>query len=202
MTEEAFFSSAAQKDCFTELDVEQFEVVATLDSHTSEICQDMDGKHFPMSQWEVGTTAPPFHVRCRSTTVPYFDDDFGVVGERAARGQDGKTYFVPADMTYKEWDKAFVQGDKSDLKEATPDDTIKVQEKISDQNAKIDDLKQQFSDITEGYSYDECRIFRNEIRTFMYFQLIYTWMKKHRIFTLILFLLSVTASVDLIPEFP
>lgn len=155
MTEEAFFSSAAQKDCFTELDVEQFEVVATLDSHTSEICQDMDGKHFPMSQWEVGTTAPPFHVRCRSTTVPYFDDDFGAVGERAARGQDGKTYFVPADMTYKEWDKAFVQGDKSDLKEATPDDTIKVQEKISDQNAKIDDLKQQFSDITEGYSYDE-----------------------------------------------
>ena len=26
MTEEAFFSSAAQKDCFTELDVEQFEI--------------------------------------------------------------------------------------------------------------------------------------------------------------------------------
>ena len=128
MTEEAFFSSAAQRDCFTELDVEQFEVVATLDSHTSDICQDMDGKHFPMSQWEVGTTAPPFHVRCRSTTIPYFDDDFGSVGERAARGQDGKTYFVPANMTYKEWEKAFVQGDKTGLSEIKPDDTIKVKE--------------------------------------------------------------------------
>ena len=76
MTEEAFFNSAAQKDCFAELDVEQFEIVATLDSHTSDICREMDGKHFPMSQWEVGVTAPPFHVWCRSTTVPFFDDEF------------------------------------------------------------------------------------------------------------------------------
>ena len=83
MTEEAFFSSAAQKDCFTELDVEQFEIVATLDSHTSDICRGMDGKHFPMSEWKVGVTAPPFHVHCRSTTVPYFDDEFDAVGERA-----------------------------------------------------------------------------------------------------------------------
>lgn len=120
MTEEAFFSSAAQKDCFEELDVEQFEVVATLDSHTSEICQDMDGKHFPMSQWEVGVTAPPFHVWCRSTTVPYFDDEFDAVGERAARGADGKTYYVPADMTYKQWEKSFVEGDKSGLQEMNP----------------------------------------------------------------------------------
>lgn len=109
MTEEAFFSSAAQKDCFDELDVEQFEIVATLDSHTSDICRGMDGKHFPMSEWKVGVTAPPFHVHCRSTTVPYFDDEFDTVGERAARGADGKTYYVPADMTYEQWSKKFVK---------------------------------------------------------------------------------------------
>lgn len=113
MTEEAFFSSAAQKDCFEELDVERYEIVATLDSLTSEICQEMDGKNFPVSQWEVGTTAPPFHVWCRTTTVPYFDDEFGRIGQRAARGENGKTYYVPADMTYKEWKKEFVDGDKS-----------------------------------------------------------------------------------------
>jgi len=131
MTEEAFFSSAAQKDCFTELDVEQFEIVATLDSHTSDICRGMDGKHFPMSEWKVGVTAPPFHVHCRSTTVPYFDDEFDAVGERAARDEEtGKTYFVPGNMTYKEWEKAFVNGgDKSGLQEALPDDTIKTEEK-------------------------------------------------------------------------
>lgn len=63
-----------------------------------------------MSEWKVGVTAPPFHVHCRSTTVPYFDDEFDAVGERAARDEEtGKTYFVPGNMTYKEWDKAFVQ---------------------------------------------------------------------------------------------
>lgn len=141
MTEEAFFSSAAQKDCFNELDVEQFEVVATLDSHTSEICQGMDGKHFPMSQWEIGVTAPPFHPYCRSTTVPYFDDDLGSVGERAARGSDGKTYHIPANMTYEDWKKSFVDGGtKTDLN-------------IVDTN--LDDLEKQFKELTDGYSYDD-----------------------------------------------
>ena len=117
MTEQAFFSSAAQKDCFNELDVERYEVVATLDSHTSEICQNLDGQVFPMKDFQPGVTAPPFHVWCRSTTVPYFEDNFG--GERAARGLDGKTYFVPDNMTYKEWNEAFVDGNVEGLKEVT-----------------------------------------------------------------------------------
>lgn len=147
MTEEAFFSSAAQKDCFTELDVEQFEIVATLDSHTSDICRGMDGKHFKMSEWKVGVTAPPFHVHCRSTTVPYFDDEFDAVGERAARDEEtGKTYFVPGNVTYKEWDKAFVQGDKSDLQEINPDDTIKTEEQNFDIEGNTTKLKGAMSD--------------------------------------------------------
>lgn len=155
MTEEAFISSVAQKDAFEELDVEEFEIVATLDSHTSDICQDMDGKHFPMSQYEVGSTAPPFHVWCRSTTVPYFNDEWSV-GERAARGEDGKTYYVPDSMTYHDWSKSFVDGgDKSELKEIKNDDTMSLKNKISDQDNKIDELKNQFSDATDGYSYDE-----------------------------------------------
>lgn len=114
MTEEAYFSSAAQKDCFQDLGVEQYEIVATLDSHTSDICQNLDGQVFPMKDFEPGVTAPPFHVYCRSTTVPYFEEDFGQVGKRAARGEDGKTYYVSADMTYKEWKKSFVDGGDKD----------------------------------------------------------------------------------------
>ncbi|WP_338547833.1 minor capsid protein [Emergencia sp. JLR.KK010] len=108
MTEQAFFSAAAQKDAFNELGVEEYEIVATLDSHTSEICQQLNGKHFPMSQYEPGVTAQPFHVSCRSTTCPYFDDEFTVGEMRAARGEDGKTYQVPADMTYPEWRESLV----------------------------------------------------------------------------------------------
>lgn len=116
MTEQAYFSSAAQKDCFNDLDVEEYEIVATLDSHTSDICRSLDGKVFKMSDYKPGVTAPPFHVYCRSTTAPHFKDNFDA-GERAARGADGKTYYVPDDVTYSEWKKAFVDGDKSEFAE-------------------------------------------------------------------------------------
>lgn len=116
MTEQAYFSSAAQKDCFNDLDVEEYEIVATLDSHTSDICRSLDGKVFKMSDYKPGATAPPFHVYCRSTTAPHFKDNFDA-GERAARGADGKTYYVPDDVTYSEWKKAFVDGDKSGFAE-------------------------------------------------------------------------------------
>lgn len=116
MTEQAYFSSAAQKDCFNDLDVEEYEIVATLDSHTSDICRSLDGKVFKMSDYKPGVTAPPFHVYCRSTTAPHFKENFDA-GERAARGADGKSYYVPDDVTYSEWKKAFVDGDKSGFAE-------------------------------------------------------------------------------------
>lgn len=125
MTEQAYFHSVAQKSAFEELEVEEFEIVATLDSHTSEICQEMDGKVFPMSQYEAGVTAPPFHVFCRTVTVPYFEDNF--TGERAARGADGKTYYVPDNMTYKKWKQAMVGGDTSGLKVIDNIDDLKKQ---------------------------------------------------------------------------
>ena len=109
MTESAAIASRAQEDCFKELGVEEYEIVATLDSHTSEICQDMDGKVFKMSEREIGLNAPPFHVNCRTTTVPYFNDEWSKNTERAARDENGDTYYVPADMTYKEWESKVVE---------------------------------------------------------------------------------------------
>lgn len=144
MTEEAYFSSAAQKECFNDLDVEEYEIVATLDSHTSEICQNMDGKVFPMKDYEPGVTAPPFHVWCRSCTVPYFRENFGQIGERAARGEDGKTYYLPEDMKYDDWKKSFANDDKSNLKEIKPEQTfIQKKEAIYNNEQKISNLYEQ-----------------------------------------------------------
>ena len=111
MTESAYFSSTTQKECFKELDVERYEIVATLDDHTSDICQEMDGKVFKMSEYEEGVTAPPFHVNCRSCTAPYFDDEFTKDEQRATRDEDSNTYYVPADMTYKEWNEKYVNSE-------------------------------------------------------------------------------------------
>lgn len=179
MTEEAYFSSAAQRDCFNELDVEQYEIVATLDSHTSDICRSLDGKHFPMKDFQAGVTAPPFHVYCRSTTVPYFDEDFGDIGERAARDEEtGKTYYIPDDMNYEDWKQTFVDGgDKSGFdvvddgsalhyshhKEPEPTPPPKkeyltkkkLQAKIADADVQLEDLNMQFMAISSGWSYDE-----------------------------------------------
>ncbi len=108
MTESAFFSSAGQKECFNSLNVKQYEIIVTLDSHTSEICQKLDGKVFDMKDYEVGITAPPFHVNCRSTTAPYFDDEFTEGEQRAYRAEDGKTKYVDSKIKYKEWYEKYV----------------------------------------------------------------------------------------------
>lgn len=137
MTEAAYFGSAAQKDCFNDLDVEFFEIIATLDNKTSEVCQDMDGKHFPMSEYEIGVTAPPFHVWCRSCTAPWFEDDDDSM--RAARDEDGQTYYVPASMKYDDWKQCFVDKTKDPadfLKPATVEDIVEAAKKFTDEEVR------------------------------------------------------------------
>lgn len=108
-TEAAFFSSRGQLDAFRDLGVEQYEFVATLDSRTSETCREMDGKVLPLSEFKPGITAPPLHCHCRSTTCPYFDDEFTEGETRAARDPEtGKTVQVNSRLTYENWKSIFV----------------------------------------------------------------------------------------------
>ena len=108
-TEAAFFSSRGQLDAFRDLGVEQYEFVATLDSRTSETCREMDGKVLPLSEFKPGITAPPLHCHCRSTTCPYFDDEFTEGETRAARDPEtGKTVQVDSRLTYENWKNIFV----------------------------------------------------------------------------------------------
>lgn len=135
MTESAFFNSAAERDCYIEMGCEEFEVLATLDSHTSDICQDMDGKHFPISQYQVGVTAPPFHVWCRSTTVPYFDDEFTLEETRAYREADGSYGTVPATMKYPEWKTKYV---KDSITEQTKKQFAKYSEILGNNSPTVE----------------------------------------------------------------
>ena len=114
-TEKAYFQSLAQHDSFKNLGIEEYEIVATLDTKTSEICREMDGRHFKLSDYQIGLTAPPFHPRCRTATAPFFDDEFEDEVKRAARDENGDYYTVPANMKYDEWYRGFVEGDKNTL---------------------------------------------------------------------------------------
>ena len=106
MTESAYIASVAQKDCYNELDVEEYEIVATLDTRTSKICQDMDGEVFKISEYEPWVTAPPFHNFCRTVTAPYFEDS---KDKRWYRDADGNTGYVDAKMKYNEWYDKYVK---------------------------------------------------------------------------------------------
>lgn len=107
MTETAAFANMARKDCFTDLGVKKYVIVETLDKETCSLCGSLDGKVYPMSEYKVGVTAPPFHPWCRGTTAPYYED-MENLGDRFARDDEGKRYTVPKDMTYKEWERKFL----------------------------------------------------------------------------------------------
>lgn len=110
LTENAYIRSVAQGDSYKATGVKQVVFVATLDDRTSDICRQMDGTVIDMKDYQPGMTVPPLHPYCRSTTAPHYADMAGL-GERAARDPDtGKTYHVPRNMTYSDWEKTFING--------------------------------------------------------------------------------------------
>lgn len=130
MTESAYFSSAAQKDCFNTLGVEKYKVVASFDKYTCDLCGAMDGQVFKMSDYQVGVTAPPFHPWCRCCTCPYFEDQANI-GERWTRNPDGSTTKIPPDTSFAEWKKQFVQATGKGLTPPAAGGTIPASKKAA-----------------------------------------------------------------------
>lgn len=107
-TESAYITQKATFDSYSASGVvKEYEILATLDLRTSDICRSLDGKVFKLTEKEIGITAPPFHVNCRTTTVAYFKD--AIDEERIARDSDGNVYYVEGNINYPEWKKEYVQ---------------------------------------------------------------------------------------------
>ena len=113
-TEHAYIAGEATFKGYEETGVEKYEYLATLDTRTSQICRDMDGKTFKLSEKVVWINYPPLHCRCRSTTVPYFEDEESY-GKRIARDYEGKVYYVPEEMAYHDWYDKYVKGNPDEL---------------------------------------------------------------------------------------
>lgn len=80
----------------------KYKIVATLDSRTSKICQQMDGKVFNVSEAKEGVNFPLFHPNCRTTTIPYFEEDeIDKLYAKAKRVSDSD--FIDSDITYDKW---------------------------------------------------------------------------------------------------
>lgn len=107
-TEVNYISGKATTKAYEEAGIEEYTYLATLDKRTCHDCGDsnrkscaeLDGKHFKVSEAEVGVNKHPMHPFCRCSDCPYIP---GRKTVRSARDENGKSIQVPGDMTYDEW---------------------------------------------------------------------------------------------------
>lgn len=117
-TESTYIANMSEMESYKESGIKKYRFLATLDMRTSDICRAMDGKVFLVKDGVPGTNIPPLHPWCRSTTVPEIEGAVQENMKRRARDPvTGKTYLVPADMTYEEWYETYVKTDAKAVSE-------------------------------------------------------------------------------------
>ena len=88
--------------------VKEYKIIATLDKKTSDICTNQDNKIYDVDKAIAGLNAPPFHVRCRSTTGAYYEDVQAFTTRMARDADTGKNFYVPARMNTKDFKDIYV----------------------------------------------------------------------------------------------
>lgn len=131
-TETNYIANQAEHDAYKRLGIEEYQFIATLDTRTSKLCRELDGRVFNVDDGKPGINMPPMHPNCRSTTIMY-DADFPIKS-RAARDENGNLISVPGDMTYKQWLKEY----HPELVDKTAESGImKITQKLSDRSYNI-----------------------------------------------------------------
>lgn len=118
-TESCHIANEMDMKAYEESGIDTYVFVATLDLRTSAICASLDGKRFKVKDQQPGVNAPPMHPWCRSTTIcDISDEELSQMKRRSKNPVTGKTELVPENMTYEEWHKKYVDGNKdAELKE-------------------------------------------------------------------------------------
>ena len=73
LTESTAIGSLARQKIFKELGITKYQFYTKPDERRCETCGSMHGLIFPISAYEVGSTASPIHPRCRCWEVPIVD---------------------------------------------------------------------------------------------------------------------------------
>lgn len=73
LTESTAIGSLARQKIFKQLGVNKYQFYTRADERTCEVCGSMHGLVFPMSAYEVGSTASPLHPHCRCWEIPIMD---------------------------------------------------------------------------------------------------------------------------------
>lgn len=148
-TESSYLISEATHAAYKEDGVEEYQILATLDSKTCDICGEYDGKIYPVSKAVTGVNKPPFHPYCRCTDIPYYPEDQKDLN-RIARDQNDENYLVPGNMSYADWQTEFVDGEidlaglYDHMTRSIPPKPIS---KISELSPLIADMPHEFSNV-------------------------------------------------------
>lgn len=115
-TETTYISNKAELEGYKELDIEEYEFSACLDSRTSEICSKLDGRKFKLSEAKAGVNLPPMHPFCRSTTLPVLPDEEELDKELAELGDE-----IGEDVDFDEWVKNLQKAEDGKVKYVKPE---------------------------------------------------------------------------------
>ena len=119
-TETNHFNNEADAMAYEEMDVDKYVFLATLDTRTSTICQDLDHEVFELKERQVGVNYPPMHPNCRSKTRAYMGEEIEKTMQRRARNpKTGKTELV-GNISYREWAEQHGVGKTQNITSKTP----------------------------------------------------------------------------------
>lgn len=105
-TETTCVANMAELYGYKELDIDEYEFSACLDSRTSDLCRELDGKVFKRNSAQAGVNLPPMHPFCRSTTLPVLPSEEDLDKELAELGNE-----IGADVDFDEWERNLQQGE-------------------------------------------------------------------------------------------
>lgn len=105
-TETTCVANMAELYGYKELDIDEYEFSACLDSRTSDLCRELDGKVFKRNSAQAGVNLPPMHPFCRSTTLPVLPSKEDLDKELAELGDE-----IGADVDFDEWERNLQQGE-------------------------------------------------------------------------------------------
>ena len=105
-TETTCVANTAELYGYKELDIDEYEFSACLDSRTSDLCRELDGKVFKRNSAQAGVNLPPMHPFCRSTMLPVLPSEEDLDKELAELGDE-----IGADVDFDEWEQNLQQGE-------------------------------------------------------------------------------------------
>ena len=105
-TETTCVANMAELYGYKELDIDKYEFSACLDSRTSDLCRELDGKVFKRNSAQAGVNLPPMHPFCRYTTLPVLPSEEDLDKELAELGDE-----IGADVDFDEWERNLQQGE-------------------------------------------------------------------------------------------